>query len=249
MNGIDFSKPIPQEYWQACKNQGTLVNDSFGGKNLCIYIPFGYDAGKPYDIFYFKMGTNNTASQFWFWKGYNPHFNYVIDNLIDRCIIKPCIIVSIDGNKAGKDWLSDNAYSLLCYVEGKYTTYAYKDAARIIDSAPHRAIGGWSLGAIECRNILVNEKRNDYWKSYGFFDLQSCYNAKQMETISPIPVVACVAGSKDDPSCVAFTNACKNIFSTNAPLRKNHAQIVNGYTHAINYQIAYFYNAIQALCG
>ena len=247
---IDYSVKIPEAYWKRTKHCGTLVDDAYNGKGLCIYLPDGYDPGNAYDIFYFKMGTNNTARQFWTFKGHTSNFENVIDHLIENGEIRPCIIVSIQGNSAGmSDWLPDNAYGLLCYIEGKYTTYAYRDAAKIITSAPHRAIGGWSLGAIECRNVLVNEKRNDFWKAYGWFDLQSGYNPAKMDTISEVPFVGCVAGTADDPKCVTFTKKCAVYFAKDKKYEKNHAQLVPGYSHAIMYQLNYFYNAVKYFFG
>jgi len=239
---MDYSKPIPKEYWRPCEHQGTLVQDSFGGKNLVAYLPHGYSKEKEYPIVYFKMGTNNTAMQFWSYLPYTSHFEYVIDNMIERGEIYPCVIVSIDGNSAGKsDWLPKNAYALICYVEGKVRTYAKGDASKIIESAPFRAVGGWSLGAIEVRNILVNDYGNDFWKFFGVYDIQSGYNSKKMSIISDIPFVGCAAGSNDDPNCVRFTKDCEKYFKGT----KNVAQIVRGYSHAIQFQVAYFYNAIQ----
>lgn len=246
---LNYSIPIPKKYWTAVDQGGKVVMDSFKGHNLACYLPFGFTADKKYDIFYFKMGTNNKASQFWNWPGYVNNFNYVIDNLIANGEIKPCVIVVIDGEKPNQSWLPANAYDLICYVEGKVLSYANKDPNQIIPSAPHRAVGGWSLGSIECRTMLVNEKKNDYWKMFGWYDIQSGYNATNMDKISPIPFVGCAAGSVDDPNCVKFTKTCKKYFTQKQELLKNVAQIVPGYSHMITCQLNYFFNAIQFFFG
>lgn len=235
---LDYSIPIPKDYKTPANRRGTLVKDRYKDKNLVIYVPHGYTSEREYPVFYFKMGTNNTAGQFWNYLGYTKDFNNVIDHLIENNEIQPCIIVSIDGNGAGNSkWLPENAYGLICYVEGKYQSYAMGDAAKIISSAPHRAIGGWSLGAIECRNILVDKP--EIAKCFGWYDIQSGYNAKGMDKIDTLPFVGCVAGSADDPPCVTFTKTCMGYTTVDL------AQIVKGYTHLITYQIAYFYNAIR----
>ena len=237
---LDYSKPIPKEYWKKTANGGVLVEDHYGGKTLMAYLPFGFHRDKQYDIFYFKMGMGNTAKQFWSFPPYTSHFEYVIDNLIDRCIIKPCIIISIDGERED-GWLQYNALGLVKYVESKVRSFADRDMspANLIKTAGHRALGGWSLGSIESEEILKNTCRNDYYKMFGFYDIQSGYTAKGMDKISKEPFVGCVAGSADDPKCVAFTKACA-AFDT-----VDKAQIVPGYTHAIQFQVRYFYNAIQ----
>lgn len=242
---LDYSQKIPAEYWNVTKAAGALVDDSYKGKALCIYVPAGYDPQKEYDVFYFKMGTNNTARQFWTYPGYTSHFERVIDNIIERGEIRPCIIVAIQGNPPGKSWLPENAYGLVCYVEGKYRSYAKGNADLIIDSAKHRAVGGWSLGAIECRTILVNDKRNDFWKMYGWYDIQSGYNSSGMGTISRLPFVGCAAGSNDDIGCIKFTGDCAKLFIGT----QNKAQIVPGYSHMIKFQLNYFYNAVKYFFG
>lgn len=242
---LDYSKPIPSEYWQRIEHGGQLVSDSYKGKRLSIYVPYGYDSNKEYPIFYFKMGTNNKAEQFWTYPGITSHYEYVIDNLIERGEIEPTIIVVIQGNPAGGSWLPENAYGLICYIEGRYRSYARGDAAKIVESAPHRAVGGWSLGAIECRTVLVNDRKNDFWKCFGWYDIQSGYNSKGMNKISNIPFVGCAAGTNDDPSCVKFTADCMKYFQGT----KDTAQVVRGYTHMIKYQLAYFYNAIRYFFG
>jgi hypothetical protein len=243
---MDYSIPIPKEYWKPCEHQGTLVQDRFNGKDLVAYLPYGYTKEKEYPIFYFKMGMNNSAMQFWTFLPYTNHFEYVIDNLIERGEVHPCVIVSIQGNAGGeKGWLQENAYALICYVEGKVRTYAKGDASKIIESAPYRAVGGWSMGSIETRTMLVDDLKNGFWKMFGYYDIQSGYNSKKMNTISDIPLVRCVCGSNDDPNCVKFTKDCEKFFKCT----KNIAQIVKGYTHSIQYQVAYFYNAIQDFEG
>jgi hypothetical protein len=241
-----MEKQIPKDYWKPCEKSGTLVHDRYKGKDLVAYLPHGYSKEKEYPIFYFKMGMNNSALQFWTFLPYTSHFEYVIDNLIDREEIEPCIIVSIQGNSGAEaGWLQVNAYGMICYVEGKVRTYAQGDASKIIESAPHRAVGGWSMGAIETRTMLVNELKNDFWRMFGYYDIQSGYNSKGMNTISNVPFVACVAGSNDDPKCVAFTRDCERYFKGS----KNYAKVVKGFTHSIQYQLIYFYNAIKDFAG
>lgn len=243
---LDYSIQIPSEYWNSTNGQGgTLIDDSYNNRKFCIYLPYGYTDENKYDIFYFKMGTNNTGRQFFTFNGQTSHFEYVLDNLIAKNIIKPCIVVAINGERPGGSWLPINAEGLIYYVEGKYSTYMEKTKAKVIESASHRALGGWSLGSIEARTLLVNDKKNDFYKFFNWYDIQSGYNSKNMDKISAVPFVGCAAGSSDDGGCITFTKNCASIFSKNESLNKNVAQIVAGYKHYIKYQLNYFYNAIQ----
>ena len=147
--------------------------------------------------------------------------------------------------KEGLAYRQDNAEGLIYYVEGKYSTYLEKTKAKVIESAPHRAVGGWSLGSIEVRTLLVNDKKNNFYKFFNWYDIQSGYNAKNMNNIDPLPFVGCAAGSADDGGCITFTKTCADYFAKNPALNKNTAQIVKGYKHYIKYQLNYFYNAIK----
>lgn len=247
---LDYSIKIPQGYWSPTNGQGgTLVDDSYAGRNFCTYLPFGYSDQNKYDVFYFKMGTNNTGRQFFTFSGQTSHFEYVLDNLIANEEIRPCIVVAVNGEKPNGSWLPANAEGLIYYVEGKYSTYMNRAKNQVIPSAPHRALGGWSLGSIEARTILVNDLKNDFYKFFNWYDIQSGYNAKKMNTIDPLPFVGCAAGSKDDGGCITFTKTCATYFAQNPALNKNTAQIVNGYQHYIKYQLNYFYNAIKYFFG
>ena len=244
---IDFSKLIPADFWNKCDKCGQLVADSYNNKGLMAYLPYGFHRDNQYDIFYFKLGTNNKAAQLFNYPPYVNHFEYVLDNLIDRCIIKPCIVIAIDGNRPNQGWLQTNALGLVQYVETKVRSFADRnvEAANLIKTRSHRAVGGWSLGAIECRTMLINGTHNDFYKIFGYYDIQSGYNATGMATIDPAVLVRCVCGSRDDGGCVVFTSQCLKYFTEMPKLKKDKAQIVSGYTHSIQYQVRYFYNAIQ----
>lgn len=244
---IDYSKPIPAEYWNKPSKCGQLVADSYNGKGLMAYLPYGFHRDKKYDIFYFKLGTYGKAIQLFDYPPYTHHFDYVLDNLIDRCIIKPCIVISIDGNLPNRGWLQTNALGLVQYVESKVRSYADRnvEAGNLIGTRAHRAVGGWSLGAIECRTMLINGIHNDFYKMFGYWDIQSGYTPEGMQTIDPSVLVRCVCGSRDAGGCIVFTSQCMKYFTEIERLKADKAQIVNGYEHSIQYQVRYFYNAIQ----
>ena len=244
---LDYSIKIPKEYWNKPVNEGRFVSDTYCGRKVVAYLPYGYDKTKVYNCCYFKMGTSNSAEQFWTYPGYISHFEYVIQNLIDRGEIEPTVVVSVQGNPPNQGWIQYHALGLVQFVESKISTYAKFDVTpgNLIATANHRAIGGWSLGSIETVRMLCNDQFNDYYKMFNFYDIQSGYNPTGMNKIDPKPFVGCVAGSNDDPNCVRFTNQCANYFATIPDLNKNKAQIVPGYTHMITYQLNYFFNAIK----
>lgn len=245
MKPLDYTKPIPAEFWNKPKHNGAIVVDKYNGKTLNVYLPYGYSKGTSYPFFYFKMGTNNTAAQFFTYPGDTSHFEYVLDNLIEKGIIVPTIVVSIDGNAPNQGWLQYNAQGLVNYVENKFNRGLRRSIFTRVLSNTRRAVGGWSLGAIECRTMLVDDVHNGYYRLFGYYDIQSGYNANGMNNISQSPFVGCAAGSNDDPNCVKFTKQCAEYFKGT----RNVAQVVDGYTHMIKFQNNYFYCAIQAFFG
>ena len=246
---LDYSVKIPKEYWNPIQNKGKLVTDTYCDRKIVAYIPYGYDKTKPYFISYFKLGTNNKAENFFNWPGYVNHFEYVLDNMIANGDIQPTIVVSIQGNPPNTPWMQSHALGLIQYVESKLSTYAKFDVSpgNLIATADYRMVCGWSLGSIEITRMLCNDLCNDYYKAFGYYDIQSGYNPTGMNKIDPKPFVGVVAGSADDPSCVRFTNQCANYFATVPELNKNIAQVIAGYTHMITYQLNYFYCYLKAI--
>ncbi len=147
-------KMIPEEYFQAADQQGSLEDlyydtyESFSynekskplQKHAVVYLPFGYSKGQKYDVFYLMhggwgdenmtLGTPNSASA----------FKNVIDHAIAAGEMRPLMIVCPtynNTNENGRDsanfslamQLTENYHNelindLIPAVEGKYSTYA-----------------------------------------------------------------------------------------------------------------------------
>lgn len=230
-SSLDYSVPIPSNYKSSTIQKGSVSYDSFNGRTIGIYTPYGYNAATAYSIFYFKMGMNGTAQQFW-----NGGLGNIIDNLILNGEIKPIIFVTIQGESGSNVWLNPNIGGLVSYVESKYHTYGTPST---------RALGGWSQGSIEVENVLVNSNKNNYYQLFAWFDIQSGYSNSGMYTIDSSPFVGVVAGSKDDPPCITFTKAVAEKWAANPSYSKNVTQIVDGYDHYQTSQLNYLYNAIR----
>lgn len=169
---VQTTTPVPADCFQPAADQGTVELLQYESKDYTqadqpathkpayIYLPYGYDASKKYDIIYLLHGWAGTAEQY-FGQENLPQMKNLFDNMIARGLTKPFIAVSPtwDKDNRAKDWgestreaavfSSEYINDLIPAVESRYSTYAEStDKAGIIASRAHRAIGGFSLGAI-----------------------------------------------------------------------------------------------------
>lgn len=135
-----------------CNQKGTIVEESYNignGTNRCyVYLPYGYDSSKKYNIFYLMHGGGENERTLFFQD--DTQLQNVFDNLIHDGTIEPTIVVTPTFNKceAQTFWNELRNY-LLAYIEGKYSTYA--EGTSIEDfkkSRMHRAYGGFSMGGV-----------------------------------------------------------------------------------------------------
>ena len=97
--GIELHfKNYQPKFWEApCDNAGTIekveyTTDVYGetmNQWANVYVPYGYDATKQYNIIYFFHGTNETQESFIC----NEKAKNVIDNVIDMGLCEPFLMV------------------------------------------------------------------------------------------------------------------------------------------------------------
>ncbi|MBQ8922102.1 MAG: family 43 glycosylhydrolase [Oscillospiraceae bacterium] len=162
-------KAAPNEYFNACSQAGQVIKENYtginGAKSMYVYLPYGYDANKKYNIFYLMHGGGENENTCFF--ADSTHINNMLDHMIMNGELEPMIVVtptfngcpSNDGNMgAGTVW-DEMRQSIVPYVEGKYLTYANKDTS--LDSLKasrfHRAYGGFSMGGGSTWNTLIND--------------------------------------------------------------------------------------------
>lgn len=184
---IEMTVPIPQNYFNAATNQGVVEVVEYDSKDYTgsmtptkkpayVYLPYGYDSSKKYDIIYLMHGWTGTAEQYFGIPSW-PQMKNLFDNMIQNGDCAPFIAVSPtwDKDNRAKDWgestqevavfFNEYINDLIPAVEGKYSTYAETvDKEGILASRDHRAFGGFSLGAITTWYIF--EQAFDYQKWY-----------------------------------------------------------------------------------
>ncbi|SCP95402.1 alpha/beta hydrolase [Anaerobium acetethylicum] len=179
-------KTIPEEYYQAADQQGTLVELTYNTyesktyeqkskkltKRAIVYLPYGYSEDKKYNVFYLMHGGwgNETTT---LGTLENPNsFKNVIDHAIENGEAEPLIIVCPTYNNESPRDSAD--YTLAFYtltvnyhnelvndlipaVEGAYSTYAASTSPEDIqNSRDHRAFGGFSMGSVTTWYTFVN---------------------------------------------------------------------------------------------
>ena len=126
-------------------------------KRALVYLPYGYDESKPYNILYLMHGTGDDEN---YWLSTHSYNKTMLDNMIDRGDVAPLIVVTPtfyvedDFRDTGLDPLTysfreELRNDLMPAVEGKYTTWAETiDEAGFAASRDHRAFAGLSRGAV-----------------------------------------------------------------------------------------------------
>ncbi len=177
---------VPQDYFQAADQQGTLVELSYQTyesktyrqnsriltKRAIVYLPYGYGKEQKYNVFYLMHGGWGNEASTLGAPNRPSLFKNVIDHAIQNKEVQPLIIVCPTYNNESPEDSGD--YTLAFYtltvnyhnelvndlipaVEGTYSTYAESPAPEDIKkSRDHRAFGGFSMGSVTTWYTFVN---------------------------------------------------------------------------------------------
>ena len=167
LDGRFWEKPSPQP--------GTVVRfdyttDVYGeplNQWANVYLPYGYDESKQYNILYFTHGTNETQDSF---IG-DATVKNVIDNMIEMGVCEPFIMVCptyyYDYENRATDhkvFVTEVRKDLMPAVEAAFSTYAETtDDAGFIASRDHRAFAGYSQGSAVCWTISYDMYDRAKW--------------------------------------------------------------------------------------
>lgn len=145
-------------------------------KAAYVYLPYGYDESKQYDILYLMHGTGDDER---YWLKDHPENVTMLDNLIYRRDIAPLIAVTptwyVENDCA--DDLDVLTYSfkdelrrdLVPLIETKYSTYAASvEEPDLIASRDHRAFAGLSRGSATTFHSAINGSL-DIFSYFGCF--------------------------------------------------------------------------------
>lgn len=160
-------KAAPDYYLNEGSKKGTVIKETYDGINgsntLNVYLPYGYDSSKKYNIFYLMHGGGENENTIF---SSDVKLNNMLDHMIENGDIEPMIVVTPTFNKCQAETVWDEVkQSIVPFVEGKYSTYADNTTpAGLEASRMHRAYGGFSMGGGSTWNVLINDI--DYFGYY-----------------------------------------------------------------------------------
>ena len=167
LKGSNAGEPVfvatPEDFKRQIANSGRIENVEYPtngtNKTALVYLPYQYDSNKKYDILYLMHGAGGNNSTLLGNANRFTTLKYVIDNLIERKIIKPLIVVTptISGMNGAGVFPVELKNNLVPAVENKYSTYAENTSEEgLIKSRNHRAFGGFSMGSTTTWFVMLN---------------------------------------------------------------------------------------------
>lgn len=139
-------------------------------KQANVYLPYGYDEEKQYNVLYLMHGIGGDENE-WGMTGSTSKVKIMMDNLIYNGDIEPFIVVTPNG-RSGADFANRNSdynsfyefgkelrNDLIPYIESHYATYgqAGEEGYDMKNDREHRAMAGLSMGGMQTINIGMCE--------------------------------------------------------------------------------------------
>ena len=170
---LNKTSSVPAEYLEESDSQGSVVQIDYDTHNYVdgngemrsntayVYLPYGYEESSDecYDVFYFVHGHGETAASFF--QNENGMMRNLLDHLIAKGDMSPVIVVSTsyvygtpvdyypDADPYCKALPQELVNDLIPLVESRYRTYAQQTDFKGLQAyRNHRAIGGFSMGAV-----------------------------------------------------------------------------------------------------
>ncbi len=159
-------------------------------KRALVYLPYGYDPDKNYNILYLMHGTGDDEN---YWLQTHAYNKTMLDNMIALGEIDPLIVVTPtfyveDDCMDGLDALTfsfreELRNDLMPAAESRYSTWAETaDDAGFAASRDHRAFAGLSRGAVTTANSVLCGSL-DYFSWFGLFSSFRTTREHILETI------------------------------------------------------------------
>ncbi len=166
---MNYIYEMPEEMLKEAANKGkvevleytsqTYDEDSRPlNKKALVYLPYGYDENSKYDILYLLHG-GGCNHNYWF-KDF-PDTVTILDNMFEKKICDPCIIVTptfyhdeedqhTHDESRCENFMHELRKDLIPAVESKYASYTGSDVSEenLIATRDHRAFAGLSLGSM-----------------------------------------------------------------------------------------------------
>lgn len=237
-----ISDTIPEKYSTIRKDYSGSIQqiayktyDYFGdnseiAKPAYVYLPYGYDETKQYNVLYLMHGIGGNEKEWGMYTNAST-VKAVMDNLIYYGDIEPFIVVVPNGRSSvnysdtssdynsfyqfGKELRND----LIPYIEANFATFAVynEDGYDITATRDHRAMAGLSMGGMQTINIGLCESL-DMISYFGAFSACPTTNTsnKIVESLKnfedyDINYFYNICGTADGVAWASATSAVSNI--------------------------------------
>ncbi len=229
---------IPASYKEPAAAKGKVeklfynVTNSKGeevSKYLFVYTPASYDPEKEYEMLYLIHGGHEMPDKYLYLEGEDNQLKRIVDNLIEKDDIKPCIICTPtwypinqvtedDSRLLTMEFHKELADVIMPMIESKYHTYAKTaDYEGFKASREHRAIMGWSMGSVTTWFTMM--KRMDFFYRYGNMSAD-CFLVRPQGCIDYAPeTVAALAHMVKSQGYPSDQYSLMAVSGTNDPLR------------------------------
>lgn len=179
---------VPEQYdAPGCPQAGTVEELTYRTKAYAtdsrelqkraqVYLPYGYDENRQYNILYLMHGTGDDEN---YWLLTNPQNKDMLDRMIASGSIDPLIVVTPtfyteddcaeELDKLTFSFREELRNDLMVAVESKYSTYAETvDSQGFTASRDHRAFAGLSRGSVTTAHSALCGSL-DYFSWFGLF--------------------------------------------------------------------------------
>ena len=251
-------REAPGNYLQPCSQSGTIITENYNGINgankLKVYLPYGYDDSKQYNIFYLMHGGGENENTIF---SDDVKLHYILDHMIMNKELEPMIVVTPTFNKCeAATFYKEFRQSVIPLVEGKYSTYAKSTSeADLIASRMHRAYGGFSMGALSTWCVgnhsldmvgYLMPLSGDNWEGVGALTTEIDRLGLQKNQY----FIMCATGSDDiaygnmNPQMEAMKNDSHFVYTSDFSKGNFYYLVAPGKTHWWGYVRHYIYDAL-----
>jgi enterochelin esterase-like enzyme len=261
-------KEAPSYYFNSCSQAGKVVKESYNGINgynsLNVYLPYGYDSSKKYNIFYLMHGGGENENTLFYQD--DTMMQNLFDNMIKNGELEPLIVVTPTFNKteAGR-FYNEFRQSVVPFVEGKYSTYAGGNTSQssLQASRMHRAYGGFSMGSVSTWAVMENcldivgyfmPLSGDHWNGNSAYDkAKSLANAIDKSGLQKNQYFIFAATGSDDiaypnvnPQVEEMKKMSQFVYTSDFSKGNFYFMVASGKTHWWGYVRHYVYDALPS---
>ena len=161
-NGNVQARECDNSYFNQPQNHGQVIKENYtginGNKTMYVYVPYGYDKSKKYNVFYLMHGGGENENTCF--NDDSINIDIMLDNMIAKGELEPMIVVTPTFNNSpdgsGDVW-KEMRQTIIPYVEEKYSSWAKSTSLDDLKASRfHRAYGGFSMGAGSTWRMFCN---------------------------------------------------------------------------------------------